>query len=152
LVLAYSIYYLTGFFSGKEIQANQEESTAQIQSGEPVGTQSVSAQKPVNKNPNEHGFNFLVDLNNNYESKITYLDERRGIVWDMIIVWYDKTGKVIDRMYHTDFVKLGYRVKYEGYGVKIENDTYKALYRIRPRFEAPYSISQQHREQLQTES
>lgn len=152
LVLCYAIYYLYGFFTPKDEPIIKEPIEQTSPNKQPPQTRgNVEAADPVT-NPNEHGFNFLIDLNSNYESKITYLDERRGIVWDMIVVWYDKTGKVIDRMYHTDFVKLGYKVKYEGYGVKIENDTYKALFRIKPKFEPQYSISQQHREQLHSET
>lgn len=152
LIVGFAIYYLTGFFGVKEIEVAEKQTKAVSPAGEPERPSTNEQQIEVIKNPNEHGFDFLRELNNNYESKITYLDERRGIVWDMIVVWYDTTGKIIDRMYHTDFVKLGYKIKYEGYGVKIENDTYKALYRIKPRWEPQYSISQQHREQLHTDT
>tara|TARA_X000001036_G_C20608936_1_gene778192 strand:+ start:320 stop:1429 length:1110 start_codon:yes stop_codon:yes gene_type:complete len=147
LVVIYAFYYLTGFFTAEEKVESEDNVVAIEENNQDSMANKPSYEKPKER-PNEHGFDFLRDLNEQYESKITYLDERRGIVWDMVVVWYDDTGKVIDRMYHTDFVKLGYKVKYEGYGVKIENDSYKALFRIKPRWEPQYSIAQQHREKL----
>ena len=156
ICVIFAINYLVGFFSGKEKiteQAPQEVTqTEQSATGQQRTEARAAAKTETKQRPNEHGFDFLRDINEQYESKITYLDERRGIVWDMIIVWYDNTGKVMDRLTHSDFRAMGYRVTYEGYGVKVEKKDYKALYRFKPRWEPAYSISQQHREQLNTES
>jgi hypothetical protein len=73
------------------------------------------------------------------------------VVLDMIIVWHDRTGKVIDRLNFTDFVNMGYKIIYLGYGVQVENDEYKALYRYMPRFEPIYSMSQNERDELKSD-
>lgn len=153
VVCAYAIYYLYGFFSGSNAS---EPELAEVDQHQMVQSQNSMANKPTYEQAKpketEHGFDFLRELNERYESKITYLDERRGIVWDLIVVWYDETGKTMDRMIYSDFRSLGYKVTFEGYGVKIQNEEYKALYRFKPRLEPAYGISENHREQMKSES
>lgn len=155
-VVAFAIYYLTTFFSGETQIAKQPiDATGQEQAlNSGVNNQRVvspSGEPAPEQIPNEHGFDFLKDLNHTYESKITYLDERRGVVWDFIVVWYDKTGKVIDRLIYSDFRAMGYKVTFQGYGVQVSNDEYKALYRFKPRLEPSYGISENHRDQMKND-
>ncbi len=154
LIVIGAIYYLTTFFSGEQQIAKiskgdtgQEQTAINIQNNRGA----VSPVKEPEPLETEHGFDFLRELNSTYESKITYLDERRGIVWDLIVIWYDETGKTMDRMIYSDFRSLGYKVTFEGYGVKIHNNDYKALYRFKPRLEPAYGISENHREQMKAE-
>lgn len=160
LACGFGIYYLTGFFSGdSQVVKNPTEKPLSNATGQEQtlnNSQFSNRSTPPAGEPKqpskEHGFDFLRELNENYQSKITYLDERRGIVWDFIVVFYDETGKVMDRLIYSDFRSMGYKVTYEGYGVKVENKEkeYKALYRFKPRLEPSYGISENHREQMVT--
>lgn len=153
VLCGFAIYYLSSFFDADKAK---EPELAEVNETQNYQPQNSMANKPtyqqVKPKSNEHGFDFLRDLNEKYESKITYLDERRGIVWDFIVIWYDETGKTMDRMIYSDFRSLGYKVTYEGYGVKIQNEEYKALYRFKPRLEPAYGISENHREQMKSQS
>lgn len=153
VLCGFAIYYLTSFFDADKASEPELAEVNEVQNYQPQNTlANKPAYEQVKPKSNEHGFDFLRDLNEKYESKITYLDERRGIVWDFIVVWYDETGKTMDRMIYSDFRSLGYKVTYEGYGVKIQNEEYKALYRFKPRLEPSYGISENHREQMKSES
>ena len=150
-IVIFAFYYLNSFFSPQtetETKAQEQQVTAERP---PAGEPNRPAPQEPEK-PKEHGFNFVSENNGKYESKITYLDVRKYTVLDMIVVWYDETGRVIDRLTYQDFRSMGYDVKYEGYGVKIEKPDYKALFRFKPKWEPAYGISENHREQLHTTS
>lgn len=156
LVVAGSIYFLSTIFSGEVSIVDTKRPDSLGYKEIPADTVSYQAtnsrqQEPVKTKATSHGFDFLFSLNDTYQSQITYLDQRNSVVLDMIIVWHDRTGKVIDRLNFTDFVNMGYKIIYLGYGVQVENDEYKALYRYMPRYEPIYSMSQNERNELKSD-
>lgn len=153
VVFAFAIYYVSSFFGEKPPQ-QESESVQTDQVEKPVTQHNVTLPKPREqpKPVNHNSFSFLEENNVRYESKITYLELRAHIVWDMIVVWYDKTGKVIDRLHSDDLKAMGYSIKYLGYGVKVMKDDYEALYRFKPRFEPQYSIPDDTRQHLANNS
>ena len=154
-VFVFALYYLTTFFSEPPVNENSgqiaNENVEQKQQYTPPHSTAVKTEKDAEPEfKNEIGFNFVQENDNTYDSKITYLDERNNIVWDMIVVWYDRSGKVMDRVTGVDLRSMGYKVTYKGYGVVVEKDDYKALYRFKPRHEPPQSIPDDTRETLHT--
>lgn len=152
LMVGFAIYYLSTFFDSesKEVVNTVPKQTEQVPQNVQAQTRqnTNASEKPPKQTPDSHGFDFLIDNNTNYESKITYLSLRGQIVWDMIVVWYDRTGKVVDRLTVGDFKAMGYQITNLGYGVQVKKEGYTALYRFRPRHEPQYSIPTSTREQL----
>lgn len=157
VLVGFAIWYMVGFFSEPPEQSEKGQ-TVQQQSNDVAELQPVR-NAPVPKEESKrqkassyNSFDFLTDNNVSYESKITYLSLRGQIVWDMIVVWYDKTGRVIDRVTLEEIKAMGYHLKYLGYGVQIQKDDYTALYRFKPRFQTQYSVPREVREDLHTDS
>lgn len=154
LIVVFAIYYLSTFFGDKPEPEIVESLPASQEPESTVTAPALSLPKSKEqlKPQNYNSFSFLEDNNTRYESKITYLELRSHIVWDMIVIWYDKTGKVIDRLHADELKSMGYSLTYLGYGVKVMKDEYEALYRFKPRFEPAYSIPDETRQHLANNS
>lgn len=146
-VLVFAIFTLKSYFTPKEVQAVETK---------PVKALPQPATKPMPKKlpppPEPKPMDFVQENNIKWESKITYLDLRRSYVWDMIVVWYDKSNKVHDRIYSSDLKDMGYKVENVGYGVQISKGDYQAVFRFRPDYEPAFSIARGTREQIKTDS
>ena len=167
LVLVYAVSHLVGFFGSEPEQETETQQVEAISQEQQVV--SPAPQRPASQANTNHASNAVsqattsssvhrgdisndadfVQLNNNaFNSKITYLELKRKFVWDMIVVWYDRTDKVQDRVTASDLKAMGYKLHYVGYGVEIIKDGYKSLYRFKPTFEPAYSIPDDTRESL----
>lgn len=147
-VFIYSLYYLFGFFT-KTPEVEQQEPIAQstIATPQPL-PETPKALPQEQKKPEPTHADFVQENNHQYEQKLTYLDLRNGLIWDLIVIWYDSTNKVKDRVYYNDLLALGYEVKNVGYGILATKGDYKALYRFKPNLEPNYSIPEDTRNTL----
>jgi zona occludens toxin len=140
----YAIYTLYGFFSPGEPeqapQAAQEQALPAQQGPDPS--------KPSTPNNEPQLDDFIQENDAMFNSKLTYTNISREYVRDMIVIWYDKTNKIKDRLWRDDFIAMGYTIKNVGYGIQITKGDYSTVYRMKPSFEPRHSIPNEVRQDL----
>lgn len=148
-LLAFAIFHLSGFFGDSSPMVEQANISSDdvVVPVEDSVKQTANGQLEFQVSQQQHR-DFIQINNDSYQHKITYLELKRKYVWDMIIVWHDKTDKVVDRVTSTELKAMGYKIKYMGYGVQVTKDNFETLFRFKPQFEPAYSISDSTRNSL----
>lgn len=133
-----AIYSLVDFFDTdkgltKELQKNQEPAPQR------EVEMNTHPQQPPPPPPKPK--DFIQKNNDSLSTTITYLDVRRKTVFDMIVIWHDSTGRIKDRIYASELLAMGYKLKYIHDSVKVTKGDYSYLYRIKPTFDTQYSLA-----------
>lgn len=140
--ISFAIYHLIGFFSGDNNLGKQPEKVGQaqtltVQDEIPVqGNAQLksNAKRPQVKTANSYQVesDFVMELDQKYTSRMTYIERYKTMIWDFIVVFVDDGDRLKDRIYRDDLLEMGYTLEWVGYGVQATKGDFKTVFRFRP--------------------
>lgn len=147
LGLGFAVWHLIGFFKSPDALVKTDNPPSQSQ------TQGQTAQAPQTApaKPRPKAADWVQENEIRYTSKMTYLQNYKGMVWDMLVVWVDSADRVYDQVYRDDLLAMGYRLKYVGYGVEATKGEFRTVFRFKPTAEAFGAVPKNIQDQLVTE-
>ena len=149
-VACLAVWYLLQFFGGdvQVVPVDQTKPAPIEQQQSPGTTPSTQNQPP----PKPKDWDFVMENSQRYATKITYLSQYNGFVYDALVVWVDSDNRVVDQLYKADLIDLGYQVSGHSYGLKVVKGKWSALFRWAPVHDSYAAVPQQTQQQLTDDS
>ena len=152
-VACLAVWYLFQFFGGGvDVVPVTQANTSQVNSSQANTSQVNSSQAKNQPAPKPKDWDFVMENSQRYATKITYLSQYNGFVYDALVVWVDSDNRVVDQLYKADLIDLGYQVSGHSYGLKVVKGKWFALFRWAPVHDSYAAVPQQTQQQLADDS
>ncbi len=145
VVLGFAVYWLYGFFNPEpETPVPVASVPANAAPAQPQQQTSQAAQKP----PRPKDWDYVMENNERYNPKLTYLSAYKDFVYDALVVWVDETDRVKDMAYKADLITMGYSVTAKSNGLHVAKGKYKSMFRWKPDHDPYGAVPQATKDKL----